>query len=150
MLEFHDNNGALDRRGCPHRCSLHAPAHDGCLCRIVSRLVGRALARNLYEPLLCVPTNEPSLGEARQAVAIFLHNVVPMVNELFNDKANARHLTRHHLSSGRRAIDKSPKRYKSIETLAWGRDYGDVSPLRGLILGGGAHTLKVGVEPHDS
>src|ERR1700722_12560863 len=37
-------------------------------------------------------------------------------------------------------------------TLAWGRDYADVSPLRGLILGGGAHTLKVGVdmEPMDS
>jgi transglutaminase-like putative cysteine protease len=37
-------------------------------------------------------------------------------------------------------------------TLAWGRDYGDVSPLRGLILGGGDHTLKVGVdmEPVDS
>jgi transglutaminase-like putative cysteine protease len=37
-------------------------------------------------------------------------------------------------------------------TLAWGRDYGDVSPLRGLILGGGAHRLKVSVdmEPLDS
>jgi transglutaminase-like putative cysteine protease len=37
-------------------------------------------------------------------------------------------------------------------TLAWGRDYGDVSPLRGLILGGGTHTLKVAVdmEPVDS
>jgi transglutaminase-like putative cysteine protease len=37
-------------------------------------------------------------------------------------------------------------------TLAWGRDYGDVSPLRGLILGGGSHTLKVAVdmEPLDS
>jgi len=31
-------------------------------------------------------------------------------------------------------------------TLAWGRDYGDVSPLHGLVLGGGAHTLKVGVD----
>jgi transglutaminase-like putative cysteine protease len=31
-------------------------------------------------------------------------------------------------------------------TLAWGRDYGDVSPLRGLILGGGSHTLDVGVD----
>jgi len=30
--------------------------------------------------------------------------------------------------------------------LAWGRDYGDVSPLRGLILGGGDHTLKVAVD----
>lgn len=31
-------------------------------------------------------------------------------------------------------------------TLAWGRDYGDVSPLRGLILGGGASSLKVEVD----
>jgi transglutaminase-like putative cysteine protease len=31
-------------------------------------------------------------------------------------------------------------------TLAWGRDYGDVSPLRGMILGGREHTLKVGVD----
>ncbi len=37
-------------------------------------------------------------------------------------------------------------------TLAWGRDYSDVSPLRGLILGGGSHTLKVSVDlaPLDS
>jgi transglutaminase-like putative cysteine protease len=30
-------------------------------------------------------------------------------------------------------------------TLAWGRDYGDVSPLRGVVLGGSTHTLHVGV-----
>jgi len=29
--------------------------------------------------------------------------------------------------------------------LAYGRDFGDVSPLRGLIRGGGAHTLKIEV-----
>jgi transglutaminase-like putative cysteine protease len=36
-------------------------------------------------------------------------------------------------------------------TLAWGRDYGDVSPLRGMILGGYGHVLKVAVkvEPLD-
>jgi transglutaminase-like putative cysteine protease len=35
--------------------------------------------------------------------------------------------------------------------LAWGRDYGDVSPLRGMILGGYDHVLKVAVkvEPLD-
>jgi transglutaminase-like putative cysteine protease len=31
-------------------------------------------------------------------------------------------------------------------TVAWGRDYGDVSPLRGLILGGGVQALTVAVD----
>lgn len=31
-------------------------------------------------------------------------------------------------------------------TLAWGRDFGDVSPLRGVILGGGTHSLEVRVQ----
>jgi transglutaminase-like putative cysteine protease len=30
--------------------------------------------------------------------------------------------------------------------LSWGRDYGDISPVRGIILGGGRHTLTVGVD----
>jgi transglutaminase-like putative cysteine protease len=30
-------------------------------------------------------------------------------------------------------------------TVAWGRDYGDVSPLRGVLLGGARHRLYVGV-----
>lgn len=30
--------------------------------------------------------------------------------------------------------------------LGWGRDFGDVSPMRGVILGGGAHTLDVSVD----
>ena len=29
--------------------------------------------------------------------------------------------------------------------LAWGRDYDDVSPIKGVILGGGQHVVKVGV-----
>jgi transglutaminase-like putative cysteine protease len=31
-------------------------------------------------------------------------------------------------------------------TIGWGREYGDVSPLYGVIQGGGAHTLKVAVD----
>lgn len=31
-------------------------------------------------------------------------------------------------------------------TLAWGRDYSDVSPMRGVILGGGPHFLNVSVD----
>ncbi|HEY0342628.1 MAG TPA: transglutaminase family protein, partial [Steroidobacteraceae bacterium] len=30
--------------------------------------------------------------------------------------------------------------------VAWGRDFGDVSPLRGIILGGGSHRLSVDVK----
>jgi transglutaminase-like putative cysteine protease len=30
--------------------------------------------------------------------------------------------------------------------LGWGRDYGDVSPVQGIILGGGVHQLKVAVD----
>ncbi|MBA4188234.1 MAG: transglutaminase [Planctomycetaceae bacterium] len=30
--------------------------------------------------------------------------------------------------------------------LAWGRDYEDVSPLKGVILGGGQHTVRVSVD----
>ena len=36
-------------------------------------------------------------------------------------------------------------------TVAWGRDFSDVSPMRGVVLGGGAHSLDVSVtvEPID-
>ncbi len=30
--------------------------------------------------------------------------------------------------------------------LAWGRDYSDITPVRGMILGGGDHSLNVGVD----
>ena len=30
--------------------------------------------------------------------------------------------------------------------LAWGRDYDDVSPLKGVILGGGQHSVRVAVD----
>jgi transglutaminase-like putative cysteine protease len=31
-------------------------------------------------------------------------------------------------------------------TLAWGRDYGDVTPVKGVVMGGGMHTLAVNVD----
>ncbi len=31
-------------------------------------------------------------------------------------------------------------------TVAWGRDYSDVSPIHGVLLGGAKHTLDVGVD----
>jgi transglutaminase-like putative cysteine protease len=31
-------------------------------------------------------------------------------------------------------------------TLAWGRDYDDISPIKGIILGGGSHTMSIAVD----
>jgi len=31
-------------------------------------------------------------------------------------------------------------------TTAWGRDYGDVAPVGGIILGGHGHVIEVGVD----
>lgn len=31
-------------------------------------------------------------------------------------------------------------------TLAWGRDFSDVTPLKGVVLGGGRHSVRVGVD----
>ena len=34
----------------------------------------------------------------------------------------------------------------SQDTIAYGRDYNDVSPISGVLLGGGAHAVSVGVD----
>jgi transglutaminase-like putative cysteine protease len=31
-------------------------------------------------------------------------------------------------------------------TVAWGRDFSDVSPLKGVVLGGGSHRVSVSVD----
>jgi transglutaminase-like putative cysteine protease len=31
-------------------------------------------------------------------------------------------------------------------TIAWGRDYDDISPVKGVIIGGGTHTMSIAVE----
>lgn len=50
-------------------------------------------------------------------------------------------------SQGWIAFDPTNKVIPDTEhiTLAWGRDFGDVSPQRGVILGGGRHEIKVRV-----
>ncbi len=45
-------------------------------------------------------------------------------------------------------IDPTNDRLPNLEhvTTAWGRDYADVSPLKGVVLGGGEQSLKVAVD----
>ena len=33
-----------------------------------------------------------------------------------------------------------------FRTIGWGRDYGDVSPVTGFIVGGGKHDIQVAVD----
>jgi transglutaminase-like putative cysteine protease len=56
-------------------------------------------------------------------------------------------------------VDPTNNLFPDLEhlTVAWGRDYSDVCPLKGVYLGGGHHTLAVSVNvepletsPHDS
>ena len=47
-------------------------------------------------------------------------------------------------------LDLDPTNPRALQsdhvTLAWGRDYGDVSPVRGALFGGGRHSLSVMVD----
>ncbi|MGZ9074082.1 MAG: transglutaminase family protein, partial [Rhodoplanes sp.] len=45
-------------------------------------------------------------------------------------------------------VDPTNNLLVSVEhvTVAWGRDYGDVSPVSGAVFGGGAHTVQVAVD----
>jgi transglutaminase-like putative cysteine protease len=45
-------------------------------------------------------------------------------------------------------IDPTNDVFPNLEhvTIAWGRDYGDVCPVKGVFLGGGAHQMTVSVD----
>jgi transglutaminase-like putative cysteine protease len=45
-------------------------------------------------------------------------------------------------------LDPTNNLLPSVEhiTIGWGRDYGDVSPINGVIIGGGAHEVRVAVD----
>ncbi len=45
-------------------------------------------------------------------------------------------------------IDPTNKQFPSVDhiTVGWGRDYGDVAPLKGVYIGGGSHVLEVSVD----
>ena len=45
-------------------------------------------------------------------------------------------------------LDPTNKQYRSDRhiVVAWGRDYDDVSPVKGVVLGGGRHEVAVSVD----
>jgi transglutaminase-like putative cysteine protease len=90
-----------------------------------------------------------SLGLAARYVSGYIVNTAPPGRpRLVGDEAS--HAWISFFCPGAGWIDLDPTNNQIPHdhhiVLAWGRDYDDVSPIKGVILGGGDHTVKVTVE----
>jgi transglutaminase-like putative cysteine protease len=90
-----------------------------------------------------------SLGIPARYVSGYLETVPPPgTPRLIGADASHAWLTVHCPGAGWIPVDPTNNLLPSDThvTIAWGRDYNDVSPIRGVILGGGAHSLAVQVD----
>jgi len=93
-----------------------------------------------------------ALGLAGRYVSGYLRTVPPPGSPRLQG-ADASHAWLSVWCGGETWLDLDPTNGRigsaDIVTLAWGRDYSDVSPMRGVIIGGGNQTVavKVDVEP---
>lgn len=89
-----------------------------------------------------------SLGLACRYVSGYILTTPPAGEEKLVG-ADASHAWVSVYCSGLGWIDYDPTNRCLVQdehvTVGWGRDYGDVAPIRGLVLGGGGQKLKVGV-----
>ena len=89
-----------------------------------------------------------SLGLACRYVSGYILTTPPAGEEKLIG-ADASHAWISVYCSGLGWIDYDPTNSCLVQdehvTVGWGRDYGDVAPIRGLVLGGGGQKLKVGV-----
>jgi transglutaminase-like putative cysteine protease len=90
-----------------------------------------------------------SVGLAARYVSGYLQTLAPPDRERFIG-ADASHAWISVYCPGTGWIDLDPTNNlvpsTSHITLAWGRDYNDVCPIRGVIQGGGQHELTVAVD----
>jgi transglutaminase-like putative cysteine protease len=90
-----------------------------------------------------------SMGLAARYVSGYLETVPPE-GETRLEGADASHawFSAYHPGAGWLDFDPTNDQRPDSRyiTLAWGRDYGDVPPLKGVIYGDGAHQLYVGVD----
>ena len=90
-----------------------------------------------------------SLGLAARYVSGYLETVPPPgATRLAGADASHAWLAVYCPGSGWIDVDPTNNLLPSTThvTLAWGRDYDDVSPIRGVMLGGGTHSLRVNVD----
>ena len=89
-----------------------------------------------------------SLGlPARYVSGYLLTNPAPGKERLIGADASHAWVSVYCLNQGWIDFDPTNDQIPSGKhiTVAWGRDFGDVSPIRGVILGGGDHQVTVGV-----
>ncbi|MEM9068760.1 MAG: transglutaminase family protein [Myxococcota bacterium] len=90
-----------------------------------------------------------SLGLAARYVSGYLVTEPPPGQPKLQG-ADASHAWLAVFSPGAGFVDLDPTNNKmpdeSYITTAWGRDFGDVSPIKGVVLGGGAHTVHAAVD----
>jgi len=90
-----------------------------------------------------------SLGlAARYSSGYLLTNPPPGQERLVGADASHAWLSVHCPGYGWIDVDPTNNQLTSDKhiTLAWGRDYDDVSPIKGIILGGGRHSVRVAVD----
>ncbi len=90
-----------------------------------------------------------SLGLAARYVSGYLETTPPPGKEKLQG-ADASHAWASVYLPGRGWFDFDPTNRQMPQqqhiTLAWGRDFSDVTPLKGVIFGGGKHTVTVAVD----
>jgi len=90
-----------------------------------------------------------SLGLAARYVSGYLRTTPPPGKErLVGGDASHAWLSVHGPGLGWIDVDPTNDQIPADQhiTLAWGRDYGDVTPIKGVILGGRQHTIAVAVD----
>jgi transglutaminase-like putative cysteine protease len=91
-----------------------------------------------------------SLGLSARYVSGYIYNRPPGDDEPALTGADASHAWLSVYAPGLGYVDFDPTNgvIPSHEhvTLAWGRDFSDASPLKGVILGGGNHVVRVSVD----
>jgi transglutaminase-like putative cysteine protease len=89
-----------------------------------------------------------SLGLAARYVSGYLSTAVPGQRRLVGADATHAWLSVYCPGSGWLDVDPTNNLVPSGKhlLLAWGRDYDDVSPIKGVILGGGKHSVRVAVD----
>ncbi len=89
-----------------------------------------------------------SVGLAARYVSGYLQtNPVPDQKKLIGADASHAWLAVYCPGDGWIDVDPTNNSLPTLQhlTIAWGRDYGDVTPIHGVILGGGTHRLHVAV-----